>query len=74
MTKRGPRYLRRAIWQARVAARDDPAPKPYYEGRRRAGKDHFGVVGATANKPTLIIYAVLRENKPYAPVARQIAS
>ena len=32
MSKRGSHYLRRAIWQAaQVAARDDPALKPFYE-------------------------------------------
>jgi len=38
------------------------------------GKHHFGAVGAVANKLTHIIYAVLRDNKPYVPVARPIAS
>jgi len=75
MSKRGSHYLRRAIWQAaHTAARDDPALKPYYEAKRRAGKHHFGAVGAVANKLTHIIYAVLRDNKPYVPVARPIAS
>jgi len=73
MSKRGSRYLRRAVWQAaQVAARDDPALKPAYEEKRRAGKHHFAAVGAVANKLVHIIYAVLRDNKPYEPAVRQM--
>lgn len=68
-------HLRRAVWQAaQVAARDDTALRPICEDKRRAGKHHFGAVGAVANKLTHIIYAVLRDSKPYMPVAREIAS
>ena len=75
MSKRGSHYLRRAIWQAaQVAARDDPALKPFYEEKRRAGKHHFAAVGAVANKLVHIIYAVLRDNKPYVPAVRETAS
>ncbi len=75
MCKRGSHYLRRAICQAaQGGARDDSALRPYYEPKSRAGNHHFGGVGAVANKLTHIIYAVLRDNKPYVPVARQIAS
>jgi transposase len=73
MSKRGSRYLRRAVWQAaQVAARDDPALRPAYEEKRRAGKHHFAAVGAVANKLVHIIYAVLRDNKPYVPAVRQM--
>jgi len=75
MSKRGSHYLRRAIWQAaQVAARDDPALKPFYEEKRRGGKHHFAAVGAVANKLVHIIYAVLRDNKPYVPAVRETAS
>jgi len=47
MSKRGSHYLSRSIWQAaQVAARDDPALKPAFEAKRRAGKHHFAAVGA----------------------------
>jgi transposase len=73
MSKRGSRYLRRAVWQAaQVAARDDPALRPAYEEKRRAGKHHSAAVGAVANKLVHIIYAVLRDNKPYVPAVRQM--
>lgn len=75
MSKRGSHYLRRAIWQAaQVAARDDPALKPFYEEKRRGGKHHFAAVGAVANKLVHIIYAVLRDSKPYVPAVRETAS
>jgi transposase len=74
MSKRGSRYLRRAVWQAaQVAARDDPVLRPAYEEKRRAGKHHFAAVGAVTNKLVHIIYAVLRDNKPYVPAIREIA-
>jgi hypothetical protein len=42
--------------------------KPYYEEKRRGGKHHFAVVEAVANKLVHIIYAILRDNKPYFPL------
>ena len=57
-----------------MAARDDPALRPLYEEKRRSGKHHFAAVGAVANKLVHIIYAVLRDNKPYVPAVRETAS
>lgn len=75
MSKRGSHYLRRALWQAAlVAALHDPVLKLLYEEKKRAGKHHIVAVGAVANKLVHIIYAVLRDNKPYVPAVREIAS
>lgn len=57
-----------------MAARDDAALGPLCEGKGRAGKHHFGSVGAVANKLTDTICPVRRDNKPYVPVPRQSAS
>ncbi len=74
MSKRGSHYLRRALWQAAlVAALHDPVLKLLYEEKKRAGKHHIVAVGAVANKLVHIIYAVLRDNKPYVPAVREIA-
>jgi len=75
ISKRGSRYLRRAVWQAaQGAARHDPVLKEVYERKRLAGKHHTVAVGAVANKLVHIIYAVLRDNQPYVPIRRESAS
>lgn len=68
LSKRGSPYLRRAIWQAAfVASNSDPALSLYYKKLRSRGKPHKVAIGAVARKLTHIIYAVLRDHKPYTP-------
>lgn len=68
MSKRGSPHLRRAIWlAANVAAFHDPVLSVFYQKKRSEGKHHYTAIGAVARKLTLIIYAVLRDNKPYVP-------
>ena len=68
MSKRGSPHLRRAIWlAATVAAFHDPVLSAFYQKKRAEGKHHSTAIGAVARKLTLIIYAVLRDNKPYVP-------
>src|SRR5699024_4523444 len=68
MSKRGSPYLRRAIWQAAfVASYHDPALSLHYERLRKRGKAHGTAIGAVARKLTHIIFAILRDNKPYEP-------
>lgn len=66
LSKRGSPYLRRAIWQAAfVASFHDPALSSHYQKLRKRGKAHGTAVGAVARKLTHIIFAILRDNKPY---------
>ncbi len=68
MSKRGSPHLRRAIWlAANVAALRDPVLSAFYQKKRAEGKHHYTALGAVARKLTFIIYAVLRDNKPYVP-------
>lgn len=68
ISKRGSPYLRRAIWiAASIAAFKDPALSVYYQSLRQRGKHHLAAVGAVARKMCNIIFAVLRDNKPYQP-------
>lgn len=70
MSKCGSPYLRRAIWlAATVASFNDPVLSAYYNKKREEGKHHFTAVGAVARKLLYIIHAVLRNNKPYTPIA-----
>lgn len=68
MSKRGSPHLRRAIWlAATVAAFHAPVLSAFYQKKRSEGKHHYTAIGAVARKLTFFIYAVLRDNKPYAP-------
>ena len=68
MSKRGSPYLRRAIWQASViAAMHDPAIRAYFEKKRSQGKSYMVAIGHVTRKMNNIIFAVLRDNKPYYP-------
>ena len=69
ISKKGSPYLRRAIWMAAtVAAFSDPVLSEYYQSLRARGKHHLTAVGAVARKLCNIIFAVLRDNKPYKPM------
>ena len=66
MSKRGSPYLRRALWQAAtVAANCDPYMKAFLAKKRAEGKTYMTAIGHVARKLTNIIFAVLRDNKPY---------
>lgn len=66
MSKRGSPYLRRAIWLASfVAAFKDPVIHQFYERKRSGGKDHLNAMGHVCHKLLSIIFAVMRDNKPY---------
>ena len=66
MSKRGSPYLRKALFQAAlVASNTDPELKAFYQKKRSEGKHHLTCVGAVARKLCYIIYAILKENRPY---------
>jgi len=66
MSKRGSPYLRRALWQASTGAIVyNPALKAFYEKKRMEGKPYMNAIGHVTRKMTNIIFAVLRDNKPY---------
>ncbi len=68
MSKRGSPYLRRAVWlAASVAAFKDSAISAFYQKKRSEGKDHLTAIGHVCHKILAIIFAVLRDNKPYVP-------
>lgn len=68
MSKRGSPYLRKAIFQAAlIAAFKDPVLSAFYQKKRSEGKHHLTCIGAVSRKLCYIIYAVLKNNKPYEP-------
>lgn len=66
MSKRGSPYLRRALWQAStVAVRNDPVLHEFFRKKRAQGKPYMNAIGHVTRKMVNIIYAVMRDNKPY---------
>lgn len=70
ISKRGSPYLRRAIWlAANVARTHNHILKDFYSQKLSQGKHPLAATGAVARKLTYIIHAVLRDQKPYEPIA-----
>ena len=71
LSKRGSPYLRWYLWLAADRARRfDPVLRAYYEKKRSEGKCHKVAISAVVRKLCAIIFAVLRDGKPYVcPVA-----
>ena len=68
---KGSPYLRRSIRPtANRATFGDPVFSDYYQSLRLRGKHHLTAVGAVARKLYNIIFAVLRDNKPYQPMPK----
>ena len=68
MSKRGSPYLRHAIFLAATICSFHSSPlNTYYKKKRDQGKHHLTATGAVARKLTTVIYAVLRDGKPYDP-------
>ena len=66
MSKRGSPYLRRAIWQeSTIAVIHNPNLKAFFDKKRAEGKSYMTVIGHVTKKLTNIIFAVLRDQKPY---------
>lgn len=68
MSKRGSPYLRHAIFLAATTCSFHNSPlNAYYKKKRDQGKHHLTATGAVARKLTTVIYAMLRDSKPYEP-------
>lgn len=69
MSKLGSPNRRRAIFLAASCCsfHDNPL-NDYYKKKRSQGKHHLSAIGSVSNKLTTVIYAVLRDGKPYEPV------
>ena len=66
MSKRGSPYLRKALFQAAtVAAFNDTELSVFYKKKIAEGKHHKTAIGAVERKLCYIIFAILKENRPY---------
>jgi transposase len=71
MSKRGNRYVRRAIMlAAQSAARTDPQCRAIYEAQRARGKHHTVAVSHVAHQLLHVAFSVLLHEKPYELPAR----
>lgn len=69
MSKRGSPYLRRALWMASTCAvQHDPMFRAYYEKKAAEGMKYMKIIGHVTKKMANVIFAVLRDNKPYQPM------
>ncbi|MEY8576637.1 IS110 family transposase, partial [Oscillospiraceae bacterium 21-37] len=74
MSKRGSPYLRRAVWMASiVAVQRDPMFRAYYDKKAAQGLKYMNIIGHVTKKMTAVIFAVLRDNKIYAPVLPDVS-
>jgi transposase len=70
MVKRGSSYLRWAVLQAALlVAIYDPSFKAYAAKKNQEGKHHFVVMSHVGRKLVRVIFHLLKNNVPFAPVA-----
>jgi len=70
MSKRGSKYLRTALLEAAEVAvhiAKDPLFLPIFEKQKAKNKPHWVALSHVANKMCHVIFAVLRDQKPYQP-------
>ncbi|MDP7702878.1 IS110 family transposase [Mycobacterium sp. TY815] len=68
------RLLRACYLAAHIAIRTDPASRTYYNRKRAEGKRHTQAVLALARRRLNVLWAMLRDHKPYQPTAPSAAA
>ncbi|WP_414686019.1 IS110 family transposase [Mycobacterium sp.] len=63
------RLLRSCYLSAQIAIRTDPASRTYYDRKRAEGKTHTQAVLALARRRLNVLWAMLRDRKPYQSTA-----
>jgi transposase len=63
----GNKQLKRAFFLAAFAALRDPVSRAYYDRKRAEGKKHNAAMICLARRRCDVIYAMLRDRKPYQP-------
>jgi transposase len=63
------RLLRACYLAAYIATRTDPTSRAYYNRKRGEGKRHTQAVLALARRRLNVLWAMLRDHKPYQPTA-----
>jgi transposase len=68
------RLLRSCYLSAQIAIRTDPASRTYYDRKRAEGKTHTQAVLALARRRLNVLWAMLRDHRPYQPTAPTAAA
>jgi transposase len=68
------RLLRACYLAAQIAIRTDPASRTYYDRKRAEGKTHTQAVIALARRRLNVLWAMLRDHRPYQPTAPTAAA
>jgi transposase len=63
----GNKQLKRAFFLSAFAALKDPASRAYYDRKRAEGKKHNAALICLARRRCDVIFAMLRDRKPYQP-------
>ena len=63
----GNKILKRTMFLSAFAALRDPISRDYYDRKIAQGKRHNAALIALARRRSDVIYAMLRDNKPYEP-------
>lgn len=69
----GNKVLKRALFLSAFAALRDPVSRDYYARKIAQGKRHNEAIIALARRRTDVLYAMLRDSKPYAVPAHAAA-
>jgi len=71
ISKRGPRYLRRALYLAcQGVVRNDDYFHSIYQRHRDKGKSHKEAIITVMNRFIHVLYAIWRDNRPYYPLTQ----
>lgn len=63
--KGGNKHLKRAFFLAAFASLSHPASRAYYDRKRAEGKKHNAALICLARRRCDVLYAMLRDHKPY---------
>jgi transposase len=66
-SQRGNHALKSALFLSAFASLADPVSRAYYDRKRAGGKRHNAALICLARRRTDVIYAMLRDRRPYAP-------
>jgi len=72
-SQRGNHALKSALFLSAFASLADPTSRAYYDRKRAQGKRHNAALICLARRRTDVIYAMLRDRKPYQPQASPVS-
>ncbi len=68
--KGGNKALKRAMFLAAFASLSNPPSRAYYDRKRAEGKKHNAALICLARRRSDVIYAMLRDHRPYQPTPK----